>query len=131
MLGILKYSGIASPRDLDRLELDGAWNDAGMSEDFLSELTDGVLNDHRRWKMGSDFLDFSIISFSCFCVSLGVFDIVPLNDHCPGPLSNLLIPASVSPGCVVITECLGLPADSLQPVSSFLPWSRDGALNCP
>ena len=108
-----------------------------MSEDFLSGVTDGALNDQRRWKVGLEFLDFSIISFSSFCVSLGGFELVPLDDHRPGPLSNILISVSLFPvftSCVGISECFGLPAvvvDSLQPASSLLAGIIDGVLNSP
>ena len=69
----------------------GAWKARVMSEVVLFDGNVGALNDQRRWKAGSGFWASSVLFLCSLFVLLSILDLIPLNDHCPGPLSNFFV----------------------------------------
>ena len=137
LLATLKYSGIVTPRGIERLETVCACDDIGILAEAVLEVKDGPLKDQRLLDSVDEALGSSTVFLTSFCAPKLVFDLLPLNDHCPSPLSKLFIFLDFSPEdgsmplCALCLCMSAFIADKLFSDVAFALVTKDGVLSGP
>ena len=110
-----------------------------MLAEALLEVKDIPLKDQRLLNSIDEALGSSIVFLTSFCAPKLVFDLLPLNDHWPGPLSKLFVFLDSSPAedgsmslCALSFVCLSaLSPERLFSEADFVLCSTDGVLRGP